>query len=92
MVKRDETKYEIEAASKTLNVLMALEGTNFEPVTVHKVIERTGYSRDFCDRALATLLINGFAVKTDGKKWMLGNKLLRFSERYNETVMSVLSK
>lgn len=90
-MKRDETKYEIEAASKTLNVLLALEGSNFEPITVHKVIERTGFSRNFCDRALATLSINGFAIQNKGK-WMLGNKILRFSERYNETVMSVLTK
>ncbi len=39
----DEGK-EIESLSKGLMVLEAMEGKNFEPVAVKKIIERTGLS------------------------------------------------
>lgn len=77
--KRGDEDYEIEAATKVLIVLEALEGANFEPVSVDTVIKRTGYKRDFCDRALKTLRIKGYATQNAQNKWSIGTKIIRFA-------------
>jgi DNA-binding IclR family transcriptional regulator len=92
MTKRNETDYEIESVSKAVNVLMALEGTSFEPVSIQKIIERTGFSRDFCTRALVTWKIKGFAEQLPNKKWKVGAKILRFSQRYSEIAIAAINK
>lgn len=87
--KRD---YEIEAATKTLQVLEALEGIGFEPVTVSTVVGRTGFTRDFCFRALKTLQMRGYVVKSPGNKWALGQRILKFSGRYSDLALRALSQ
>jgi DNA-binding IclR family transcriptional regulator len=87
---RTDTDYTIDAALRTLRVLEALEGTKFEPVTAQRVQQRTGFTYDFCMRALRTLKVAGFAEQTP-KGWTMGPKLLKFSERFNETCLAALS-
>lgn len=74
-------EYEIEAATKTLQVLEALEGIGFEPVTVSTVVGRTGFTRDFCFRALKTLQMRGYAVPVGRTKWTTGKRWRLFKER-----------
>ena len=79
MTKRSDSKYEIESLTKGLLILESLEGRNFEPVSVKKIMERTGFSRDIVDRSLKTLRLNGYAVQLENKKWTIGRRLIRFS-------------
>jgi len=74
--KRDDADYEIEALSKGLAVLEALEGTRWEPVGVSTVMERTGFNRDLTDRTLKTLRLRGYAVCEKGK-WTVGKRFIR---------------
>lgn len=74
--KRDDADYEIEALSKGLAVLEALEGTRWEPVSVSTVMERTGFNRDLTDRTLKTLRLRGYAICEKGK-WTAGKRLVR---------------
>lgn len=90
--KRGESDYENENLSKGINVLLALEGNEFEPVSIRQVMERTGFSRDFCFRALKTLKLKGFAVESEQGQWSAGPKLLKFSQRYSEVVIAALNK
>lgn len=78
--KRPDQDSEIEALSKGLKVLEALEGNNFEPVKVRKIIDRTDLSRNIVDRALITLKINGYAVQDASGKWSIGRRLIRFAQ------------
>ena len=60
-----------------MKVFEALEGRSFEPVTIARVEQRTGFTRDFCMRALRTLKVAGYAKETlDG--WVLGPRPKRF--------------
>jgi DNA-binding IclR family transcriptional regulator len=67
--------------------LEALEGTNFEPVTIQRVEQRTHYPYDFCRRALITLKLAGFAAEVRGK-WTVGPKLMRFGTNFNEVCLA----
>ena len=90
---RSDAEYEIGGATKCFKVMEALMGTDAEPVTVQTVMERTGFDRNFVDRALKTLRLNGYAKQVDpSKKWSLGSRLLKFSERFNETCLHALAK
>lgn len=71
--KRPDSDYEIEALSKGLIVLEALEGVRWEPVDVKTIVERTGFTRDLCDRTLKTLRLKGYAVCENGK-WTAGKR------------------
>lgn len=71
--------YEIESVTKALQVLEALEGIAFEPVTMNTIIGRTGLAKDFVFRALKTLEMRGYATKAPGGKWTVGNRLTRFA-------------
>ena len=77
--KRDDADYEIEALSKGLAVLEALEGTNFEPVTQKKIEARTGFSRDLTMRTLRTLRLRGYVVQNDRGEWTVGRNLIRLA-------------
>ncbi len=76
--KRPDEAYEIEALSKGIKVLEALEDSLENPVTVMRVMERTGFSRDYCDRALKTWSLHGWVKKTE-RGWMLSSKFLRLT-------------
>lgn len=77
---RDDHRYEIEALSKGLAVLEALEGLRWEPVNVTTIMERTGLSRDTVDRTLKTLRLRGYAVCEAGK-WTAGKRLIRVANK-----------
>lgn len=77
---KEDADYEIESLSKGIAVLEALEGMNFEPVKIEIVMERTGFSRDFCTRALRTLRLRGYVAQLADKRWTLGTKFIRFSQ------------
>lgn len=77
---RDEASYVIDTPLKVLKVLEALEGRAFEPSTITRVQQRTGFTQNFCRRALLTLKQAGYAKQTyDG--WIVGPKLVRFAGR-----------
>lgn len=77
--KRTDESKEIESLSKGLMVLEAMEGKSFEPVTVKKIIERTGLSRNIVDRVLITLKLRGYAIQDDSGKWTIGKRFIRFA-------------
>lgn len=76
--RRTDEDYEIEALSKGLIVLEALEGVRWEPVPILTIVERTGFTRDLVDRTLKTLRLRGYAVQVDGR-WTVGKRLSRIA-------------
>lgn len=90
---RDESEYALDTGLRLLKVLEALEGTNFEPVTIERVQQRcgSGFSYDFCRRALITLKLAGFAAQQKGL-WMPGPKLTRFGTNFNELCIAHLRR
>lgn len=76
---RDDTFYEIEALSKGLAVLEALEGTAFEPVTQKRIEQRTGFKRDLVMRTLKTLRLRGYAVQNEKGEWTVGPRFIRLA-------------
>ena len=76
--RRSDEDYEIEALSKGLIILEALEGVRWEPVSVGTVIERTGFTRDTVDRTLRTLRLRGYAVQINGR-WTVGKRFSRLA-------------
>lgn len=91
MQRRRDEDYEIEALSKGLMVLEALEGIAFEPVAIDTIIGRTGFSKDFVFRALKTLKLRGYAVNEKGK-WSVGPRVLKFSGRYSDVALRALAQ
>lgn len=87
--RRADDDYTYQTGLQVLKVLEALEGTNFEPVTVERVQQRTKLSYDVCRRSLFTLKKAGFATYNGG--WQMGPKALRLSERFNEVCIAALS-
>lgn len=91
MSKRADSDYINDNLARGLKVLEALRGTNFEPVSIQRVADRTGFSYDFCRRALLTLKLQGYAAQTpDG--WSLGVKLMEFAANYNEVVITAMTR
>ena len=88
---RAESQYALDTGLRMLKVLEALEGTNFEPVSIERVQQRTGFSYDFCRRALITLKLAGFAAQQRGL-WMPGPKLTRFGTNFNELCLAHLRR
>lgn len=86
---RDERDYELDTLAKGLRVLGALEGSNFEHVTTQRVADRTGYTYDFCRRALITLKLAGFAAEVRGK-WTLGPKITRLGTNFNTLCLAAM--
>lgn len=78
--RRSGSDYEIESVTKALQVLEALEGIAFEPVTVNTIIGRTGLAKDFVFRALKTLEMRGYAICEKGR-WTVGNRFVRMALR-----------
>ena len=67
--KRTDDFYEIEALTKGLAVLEALEGTNFEPVTVPRIVNRCQLPRDVVMRSLKTFRLRGWAIQNARGEW-----------------------
>lgn len=87
---REQGTYVIDAGLRMLKVLEALRGTNFEPVTIKRVEQRTGYSYDFCRRALITLKLAGFATESK-EGWQVGTKLMQFAANFNDVCLAALT-
>jgi DNA-binding IclR family transcriptional regulator len=89
---RAEETYVIDAGAKMMKVLEALEGRNFEPVNIGRVAQRTGFSRDFCRRALITLKKVGWAKQLipDGRDslFVLGPKAENLARRYGAAMVA----
>jgi DNA-binding IclR family transcriptional regulator len=90
--KRPDEAYEIESVSKAAAVLEALEGTIFEPVPVQRIINRTGFSRDFVERALKTWRLRGYAAQNDRGEWYMGNRILRLANSYGQICLAAIAK
>lgn len=86
--KRDPKEYANENVVHTIKIIEALEGVNFEPVSIQRIMERTGLKRDKCMRVLTTLELLGWAKQNERKEWLLGAKILRFANRYSEIVIA----
>lgn len=78
--KRTDADYEIEALSKGLAVLEALEGASFEPVTQKRIEQRTGFNRDLVMRTLKTFRLRGWAIQNDRGEWTVGPGFVRFAK------------
>jgi hypothetical protein len=77
---REEKDYIMQTPLKVLKVLEALEGRAFEPASINRVAQRTGFTQSFCRAALLTLKEAGYAKRTfDG--WIIGPKLALFANR-----------
>ena len=85
---RDESQYAIDSGLRLLKVLEALEGTKYEAVSIERVQQRTGFSYDFCRRALITLKLAGFAAEQN-RLWMPGPKIIRFGTNFNEVCLTM---
>ncbi|HEX8500768.1 MAG TPA: hypothetical protein VF659_09265 [Pyrinomonadaceae bacterium] len=88
---RDESQYALDTGLRLLKVLEALEGTNFEPISIERVQQRTGFSYDFCRRALITLKLAGFAAEQN-RKWMPGPKIVRFGTNFNALCLASMER
>ena len=88
---RDEREYELATLAKGLRVLAALEGSNFEPVSIQRVADRTRFTYDFCRSALITLKLAGFAAEVEGL-WTVGPKITRFGTNFNELCLAHLRR
>jgi hypothetical protein len=73
---RTDGEYEIDALAKGLKVLEALQDATTLAVQTQRVKLRTGYSYDFCFRALKTLKLAGFVAEVDGG-WKLTPRTAR---------------
>ena len=83
-IKRGDEQYEIEAVTKSLMVLEALEGTAFEPVPVKRIIQRCGLPRDTVERTLKTFRLRGYAVQNAKGEWTIGSRFIRFAVKSAE--------
>lgn len=89
MSERRDEDYAIDSLAKGLKVLEALEGTRIEPVSIQRVMQRTGYSYNFCLRALRTLKLVGFAAQIEGG-WTYGPRILKLADRFGEVCVVAL--
>lgn len=95
MAKRKAIDYAVEKTVHTIRIIEALEGASFEPVAIETIIERVGeipelgaaLKKDAVRRILLTLEILGWVVRS-GRGYAAGARLLRFSHRYSEILIS----
>ncbi|QQS33524.1 MAG: hypothetical protein IPM50_02770 [Acidobacteriota bacterium] len=78
--KRDAASYVNQNFCRIWQVMEALEGTAFEPVTRARIRQRTNLSPDAVKRAVITLKELGLAVETDGKI-SVGPRIAKFAQR-----------
>lgn len=98
--KRTAKDYKVEKTIETIKVIEALEGANFEPASVDRIIERVGVipelerelKHDAVKRILYSLELLGWAQSNEKKQWLLGAKILRFSNRYSEVLIANSNK
>lgn len=81
---RTDSDYEIDAVSKALAVIEALEGTSFEPVSIDRIVQRAELPKNLVFRTLRTLRLRGWAIQNRQGKWTAGCRLLRFAKTATE--------
>lgn len=77
--KTDPKKYANENVVHTIKIIEALEGENFEPVSVKRIMKRSELKYDKCRRVLLTLELLGWAKQTERKEWQAGYKYIRLT-------------
>ena len=88
--RRTEESYELDTVLRAVKVLQALEGSNFEPVNIITVQQRSGQTYAFCRSALLTWKKAGFAAQTaDG--WTVEPKLMMLSNRFNDVCLAAFA-
>lgn len=90
--KRDETAYINQPLLDGIEVLLALEGLKFEPVTIQRMQQRTGLSYGKCRSALITLKQKRLAKKNELGHWSVGPRMLSFSERLHELCLAAVTR
>jgi hypothetical protein len=83
---RTEESYVIDALARAMKVYEALEGRAFEPISIQRVAQRTGFSHNFCRRALITFKKSGWAKQTI-EGWSLGPKAMNLASRYGAALL-----
>lgn len=78
---RTDDDYLIEALAKGLQVLEALKGHAYEPVSIAYLSKQTGLSYDFCRRSIKTLKVKGWAIEDD-RGFRLSVKAMQFSNDF----------
>lgn len=87
---RTDDDYTLDTVLRAAKVLQALEGRNFEPVTIKTVEQRSGQTYAFCRSALLTWKKAGFAAQT-AEGWTVGPKLMRFAANFNEVCIAAFA-
>lgn len=88
---RSDDDYLIEALAKGLQVLEALKGHAYEPVTISYISKQTKLSYDFCRRAIKTLKVKGWAIEDD-RGFRLSVKAMQFSDDFLAFAASLTTK
>lgn len=85
--KRSDDQYEIEALAKGLKVLEAMQDCATMAIQTRRVQLRTGFSYDFCMRALKTLKIAGYVAETE-TGWKITPRTARIGGKLAEAASS----
>ncbi len=85
-----QNRYSNNGVLKHAKVLEALRGLEFEPVTLKRVSERTGFNANYCFRALQTWEEIGWAKQLEDGRWTVTTQLMRFSRTYEETLENTI--
>ncbi|MBS1793381.1 MAG: hypothetical protein JSS81_05980 [Acidobacteria bacterium] len=100
MIKRKDKlpaiHYANENTIQTIKVIEALEGARFEPVSINTICQRVGtiteidkaLTWDKARRILLTLKLLGWVQENEKGEWLLGARILRFSNRYSEVLIA----
>jgi DNA-binding IclR family transcriptional regulator len=84
---RDEASYVLDVGLKIMKVFEALEGRAFEPISIRRVSQRTGFKENACRRYLITLKKAGWARQTlDG--WIVGPKAEALIKKLSASLFS----
>jgi len=88
---RDEESYVIDAGLKLLRLLECVEGRNFEPVTIKRLMQRTGFNRSQV-RSLVITAKKGRWLKelvtTKERQFIAGPKLENLSRNLATSMLS----
>jgi DNA-binding IclR family transcriptional regulator len=82
-----ERDYTIQSVAKALRVLEALEGTNFEPISLKEVARRAGQNTNYTFRTLETCEQMGWARRKNDR-WQIGSRLSAIAGRFSESFTS----
>lgn len=90
-MKRQAKDYAVEKIVDGVKVIEAMQGENFEPVSIDTIIERVGVipgrsekrseklKPDAVRRILITLELLGWAAQVN-RKWTIGKDFIRFAQ------------